>query len=45
MSDLTMATLRQVIIGAGQEISRLLGYEEGSGQTPEAPKSVPLNME
>jgi DNA-binding IclR family transcriptional regulator len=30
MSDLTMATLRPVVIEAGQEISRMLGYEKSS---------------
>lgn len=45
MSDLTMATLRQVIIEAGQEISRLLGYEEVPGQVSGAPKSAPLKTE
>ena len=43
MSDLTMATLRPVIIEAGQEISRMLGYEEGSKGTFEAPDPMTLN--
>jgi DNA-binding IclR family transcriptional regulator len=40
MSDLTMSTLRPVVIEAGQEISRLLGYEQGSQRGLDASDSA-----
>ena len=43
MSDLTMATLRPVVIEAGQEISRLLGYEKSSQRSLAASESAASN--
>jgi IclR family acetate operon transcriptional repressor len=43
MSDLTMATLRPVVVEAGQEISRLLGYEKSSHRSLAASESAASN--